>query len=79
MSIEEFKQTIDYRDICYFIKHVPYVSTRLDILRQLGYKVVPKKHINDPKYIISSVHLLKNKLWVQVSGKEQNLLWFVKI
>ena len=29
----------DYRDICYFIKHVKDIELRIDILKQLGYKM----------------------------------------
>jgi hypothetical protein len=40
----------DYRDICYFIKHVKDVDLRIDLIRSLGYKIgvnVVKKGIDD--------------------------------
>ena len=29
----------DYRDICYFIKHVKNTKLRIDILKKMGYKI----------------------------------------
>ena len=34
---DNFKR--DYRDICYFIKHVSDIDLRVDLIKSLGYKI----------------------------------------
>lgn len=38
-KITKFKQSRDYRDICYFITHVRDRDVRNSCLEQLGYKI----------------------------------------
>lgn len=81
MNIEEFKKTNDYRDICYFIKHVPYVNTRIGILRELGYTVIPKKIINSKKELKTNVTSYNSFIYVQVTNRmeRKDYAWFIKI
>lgn len=73
MTIEEFKQTQDYKDIMYMIKHVPYVKTRCDILRELGYKVVIGVITNPKIQIKRYVFLDKQKrIRIQISDKHKD-------
>ena len=80
MTVSEVKKTIDYRDICYFIKHVPFVNTRIDILKELGYKVIPKKIINSKKEYVYSVNKWNGSFYIQVTKQmtNKNFAWFVK-
>lgn len=44
------KYAKDYRDICYFVKHVRDIKLRIDLIRSLGYKIgvnVVKKGIDE--------------------------------
>lgn len=44
------KYARDYRDICYFIKHVKDINLRIDLIRSLGYKIgvnIVKKGVDE--------------------------------
>lgn len=81
MTIDEFKQTRDYKDICYFIKHVPWVGSRISVLSELGYKVVPKPITTDKEDSLSAIDKMNDKIYVQVTKKikGKKFAWFVKI
>lgn len=59
----------DYRDISYFVKHVKDTNLRVDILRQLGYKLgvdVAKKDSSEMTVIIGK----KNEKRIQITPIE---------
>lgn len=69
MKIDEFKDTRDFRDICYMVDHVHEIPPRLDVLEKLGYKIgvmVVKDDTNFKKIVLS-----KNKkdFRIQVTPK----------
>lgn len=75
MTIQEFKESRDYRDIMYMIKHVPYATTRCSILKELGYKVAidfPK----DKETLRGTVYVKSNKLKMQVTNKIKGQKYF---
>ena len=81
MTIEEFKKTRDYKDILYMVKHVPYLSTRCDILRELGYCVTVSK-IPDLLSRTGDITLVKwNIIKMQISGRlnDGKYAWFVML
>lgn len=39
MTHQEAKESIDYRDICYFIKHVRNLDLRISVINSLGYNI----------------------------------------
>lgn len=54
-SKKDKKFARDYRDICYFIKHVKDIKLRIDLIQSLGYRIgvnVVRKGIDDEKSII---------------------------
>ena len=58
----------DYRDIHYFVKHVKNIKLRVDILKQLGYKIgvdVALKDSVEMKIIIGK----KNEKRIQIVPK----------
>ena len=69
MSKEELYKR-DYRDISYFVKHVKDINLRVDILRQLGYKLgvdVAKKDSSEMTVIIGK----KNEKRIQITPMEE--------
>ena len=83
MTIDEFKNTTDYRDICYMIKHIPFASTRCTSLKELGYKIVPIIIKNEKKEIrLENIFYDKNgNIIMQITNKLKNktMAWAVKI
>ena len=39
MTIEEFKKSQDYIDICYMVAHVKEENVREDVIKSLGYRI----------------------------------------
>lgn len=39
MTRDEFRETQDYKDICYMIDHVDDLNARISVLEELGYRV----------------------------------------
>lgn len=72
MTINDFKKTQDYIDICYMIDHVPLIDTRLDVLKTLGYEVGVDvvKVDNGAKHIIIGK---KGEIRMQVTNKYPNV------
>ncbi len=71
-KIHLFKQSQDYKDICYMIDHVKDISVRLDILEKLGYHIgndIVKFDLGVKNIIIGK----RNEIRIQVTPKYKNI------
>lgn len=68
--IEQFKRSQDYKDICYMIDHIPYITTRLKTLEELGYDIglsIVKNNTTEKFIEIGK----KNDIRMQVTPKDK--------
>ena len=59
----------DYRDICYFVKHVKDVKLRIDILKQLGYRIGADVALKNSKIMDVTIGK-RNEKRIQISSVE---------
>lgn len=71
MTIEKFKKTQDFIDISYMIDHVKLISTRLDVLQQLGYTIGVNIVVNDLG-VKTVTKGKKGEIRMQVTPKESH-------
>lgn len=72
MTRDEFRETQDYKDICYMIDHVEDLDARISVLEELGYRIGVS--VIKPWNMLKSIIIGKdNNFRVQITPKVGNL------
>ena len=72
MTRDEFRETQDYKDICYMIDHVDDLNARISVLQELGYRI--GVNVIKPWNMLKSILIGKDKKFrVQITPRVGNL------
>lgn len=72
MTRDEFRETQDYKDICYMIDHVEDLNARISVLQELGYRI--GVNAIKPYNMLKSILIGKdNSFRVQITPRVGNL------